>query len=101
MWKNFKKERDRLCGYVDRQLKQHKNMLQLLGLDSTKITAIADRDQRKWGKFIAGGNISIKSDEHMRQVQPDNLFVLPYYFEKRIDDQRYRCWLQMLVGFQV
>ena len=94
MWKNFKKERDRLCGYIDRQLKQHKNiwaygastrgntLLQLLGLDSTKITAIADRNQRKWGKFTAGGNIPIKSDEHMRQVQPDNLLVLPYYFEK-------------------
>ncbi|MGC1930125.1 MAG: methyltransferase domain-containing protein [Candidatus Nitrosopolaris sp.] len=94
VWKNFKKERDRLCGYIDRQLKQHKSiwaygastrgnsLLQLLGLDSTKITAIADRNRKKWSKFTAGGNIPIKSEEHMRQVQPDNLFVLPYYFEK-------------------
>jgi intein/homing endonuclease len=94
MWKNFKKERDRLCGYIDRQLKQHKSiwaygastrgnsLLQLLGLDSTKITAIADSDRKKWNKFTAGGNIPIKSEAHMRQVQPDNLLVLPYYFEK-------------------
>ena len=94
MWKNFKKERGRLCEYIDRQLKQHKSiwaygasirgnsLLQLLGLDSTKITAIADPNRKKWSKFTAGGNIPIKSEERMRQVQPDNLLVLPYYFEK-------------------
>jgi intein/homing endonuclease len=94
MWKNFKKERDRLCRYIDRQLEQHKSiwaygastrsnsLLQLLDLDSTKITAIADSNREKWNKFTAGGNIPIKSDAYMRQVQPDNLLVLPYYFEK-------------------
>jgi intein/homing endonuclease len=94
MWKNFKKERDRLCRYIDRQLEQHKSiwaygasargnsLLQLLGLDSTKITAIADSNRNKWNKFTAGGNIPIKSEAQMRQVQPDNLLVLPYYFEK-------------------
>jgi hypothetical protein len=94
MWKNFKKERDRLCRYIDRQLERHKSiwaygastrgnsLLQLLGLDSTKITAIADSNRKKWNKFTAGGNIPIKSEAHMRQVQPDNLLVLPYYFEK-------------------
>ena len=94
MWKNFKKERDRLCRYIDRQLEQHKSiwaygastrgnsLLQLLGLDSTKITAIADSNRKKWNKFTTGGNIPIKSEAHMRQVQPDNLLVLPYYFEK-------------------
>ena len=83
-------------GYIDRQLKQHKSiwaygastrgnsLLQLLGLDSTKITAIANRNQKKWSKFTAGSNIPIKSEEHMRQVQPDNLLVLPYYFEKEL-----------------
>jgi intein/homing endonuclease len=59
MWKNFKKERDRLCGYIDRQLEQHKSiwaygastrgnsLLQLLGLDSTKIIAIADSNRNR------------------------------------------------------
>jgi hypothetical protein len=94
MWKNFEKERDRLRRYIDRQLEQHKSiwaygastrgnsLLQLLGLDSTKITAIADSNRKKWNKFTAGGNIPIESEAHMRQVQPDNLLVLPYYFEK-------------------
>jgi hypothetical protein len=94
MWKNFKIERDRLCRYIDRQLEQHKSvwaygasargnsLLQLLGLDSTKITAIADSNRKRWNKFTAGGNIPVKSEAYMRQVRPDNLLVLPYYFEK-------------------
>src|SRR5262249_40064931 len=91
-----KKERDRLRGYIDRQLERHKSiwaygasargnsLLQLLDLDATKITAIADSDKKKWNKFTAGGNIPIKSEAHMRQAQTDNFLILPYYFEKEI-----------------
>lgn len=55
-------------------------LLQWLGFDDNTIYKIADRNPAKWGKFTAGGNIPIVSEEEMRAVQPDNLLVLPYHF---------------------
>lgn len=90
MWTSFEKEKKRLLRYIDKHgplygygaSTRGNTLLQLLGLDYTKIIAIADRNPRKWGRYTAGGNIQIISEEQMRQKQPENLLVLPYYFEK-------------------
>lgn len=90
MFHRFDIEKKRLLKYIDKYgpiwaygaSTRGNTLLQLLGLDSTKIVAIADRNPKKWGKYTAGGNIQIISEDMMRQKQPDNLLVLPYYFEE-------------------
>lgn len=90
MWSRFEKENKRLLRYIDKHgplyaygaSTRGNTLLQLLGLDHTKIIAIADRNPKKWGKFTAGGNIQIISEDMMRQKQPENLLILPYYFEQ-------------------
>lgn len=94
MWTSFQKEKKRLLRYIHNLEKKDEKiwaygastrgntLLQLLGLDCNHIYAIADRNPKKWGKFTAGGNIPIKSEEEFRRYQPNNLLVLPYYFEE-------------------
>lgn len=93
MWIAFLNERKRLMRYITRELKRGRSvmgygastrgntLLQLLELDHNHIQAIADRNPKKYDKFTAGGNIPIIPEEEMRRFQPDNLLVLPYYFE--------------------
>ena len=44
------------------------------------ITAFADRNPDKWGKYTVATNIPIRSEEYMRWAKPDYLLVLPYHF---------------------
>lgn len=55
-------------------------LLQYFGLDSTKITAIAERSHYKFGLKTVGTNIPIISEDEMRQQNPDYLLVLPWHF---------------------
>jgi len=55
-------------------------LLQYFGLDSSLITAIAERNPQKWGLRTVGTNIPIISEEEMREAQPDYLLVLPWHF---------------------
>lgn len=55
-------------------------LLQYFDLDNTKIEAIAERNPDKWGLHTIGTNIVIKSEEEMRQAQPDYVLVLPWHF---------------------
>lgn len=95
MWNFFQKEKKRLLRYIDKlpdkgekglwaygASTRGNTLLQLLGLDNKKIFAIADRNPKKHGKWTAGGNIPIASEEQMRTMKPDNILVLPYYFEE-------------------
>jgi len=94
MWNHFLKEKKRLLRYIMKELTfghpvwaygastRGNTLLQLLGLDYKQIHAIADRNPKKVGKYTAGGNIIIYSEETMRAEQPANLLVLPYYFEQ-------------------
>lgn len=54
--------------------------LQFYGLDSRLITAIADRNSTKWGKFTVGSKIPVISEEDSRKAKPDYYFVLAWHF---------------------
>lgn len=94
MWNRFEKEKNRLLRYIDSEKKKgHKiygygastrgnTLLQLLGLTHKEIEGIADRNPKKWTKYTAGTNIQIVGENFMRVENPENLLVLPYYFEK-------------------
>lgn len=55
-------------------------ILQYYGLDSTLITAAAERSPEKWGKYTIGTGIPIISEEQARLEQPDYFLVLPWGF---------------------
>lgn len=55
-------------------------LLQYFGLDNTVIEAIAERNPSKHGLRTIGSNIPIKSEEEMREAQPDYLLILPWHF---------------------
>ena len=55
-------------------------LLQHFDLDNTKIEAIAERNPNKWGLYTIGSNIVIKSEQEMRDAQPDYVLVLPWHF---------------------
>lgn len=55
-------------------------LLQWYGLDSHLIDAIAERNPTKFGLKTVGTNIPIKSEDEMRQENPDYLLVLPWHF---------------------
>jgi NDP-4-keto-2,6-dideoxyhexose 3-C-methyltransferase len=92
--RRLKNNQIKIKNYINKESKAGRNtwgygastrgntLLQWLGLDSNKIVKIADRNPRKWGKYTAGGNIPICSEQEMREAQPDNLLVLPYHFKQ-------------------
>jgi len=55
-------------------------LLQYFGLDSSHITAIAERSPYKFGYKTIGTNIPIISEEEMRDANPDYALVLPWHF---------------------
>jgi NDP-4-keto-2,6-dideoxyhexose 3-C-methyltransferase len=55
-------------------------ILQYYGLDTSLITAAAERSPEKWGKYTVGSWIPIVSEEEARKAQPDYFLVLPYAF---------------------
>jgi ubiquinone/menaquinone biosynthesis C-methylase UbiE len=54
--------------------------LQYCGVDSNLVSAIADRNPRKWGQYTIGTNIKIISEEESRLAKPDYYLVLPWHF---------------------
>lgn len=54
--------------------------LQVFELDSTLITAIAERSPAKYGTRTAGTNIPIISESEMRERHPDYLLIGPFQF---------------------
>jgi 2-polyprenyl-3-methyl-5-hydroxy-6-metoxy-1,4-benzoquinol methylase len=62
-------------------------LLQYFDLDNTKIEAIAERNPDKWGLHTIGSNIVIKSEEEMREAQPDYVLVLPWHFISEFVDR--------------
>jgi hypothetical protein len=55
-------------------------LLQYFDINSGHLDAIADRSPYKQGLYTVGTNIPIKSEEEMRQADPDYLFILPWHF---------------------
>lgn len=66
-------------------------LLQYFGLDSTIITAAAERNPDKWGKKTVGTLIPIISEEDARNAKPDYFLVLPWHFlaEFKTREQQY------------
>ncbi len=54
--------------------------LQVCGIDSELLPAIADRNADKHGCRTPGANIPIISEEESRAAMPDYYFVLPWHF---------------------
>lgn len=55
-------------------------LLQYFGLNHELIEAIAEKNPDKWGLYTIGTNIPIKSEQEMRDAQPDFVLVLPWHF---------------------
>jgi len=56
------------------------SIMQFCNIDNSQITAAADTNSFKIGKYIIGSNIPILSEEQMRSQKPDYLLCLPYGF---------------------
>ncbi len=57
-------------------------LLQYFDLDSSLITAAADRNPEKWGCRTPGTNIPIISEADARKAKPDYFLVLPWHFKQ-------------------
>ena len=55
-------------------------ILQYCGINYDLITAAADSNPFKFGKYIIGADIPIKNEEEMRTEKPDYFLALPYSF---------------------
>ena len=55
-------------------------ILQYCGIGKGELTAAADANPFKFGKFIIGADIPIVDETEMRKVKPDYLLSLPYSF---------------------
>jgi ubiquinone/menaquinone biosynthesis C-methylase UbiE len=55
-------------------------VLQYFGLDSTLITAAAERNPEKWGRVTVGTHIPIVSEADARAARPEYFLVLPWHF---------------------
>lgn len=55
-------------------------ILQYCRITNDLIEAAADSNPFKFGKYIIGADIPIKTEEEMRSAKPDYLLVLPYSF---------------------
>ncbi len=55
-------------------------ILQYCNIGPDLVTAIADRNQAKWGQKTPGTDIPICSEDEMRAARPDYLLALPWSF---------------------
>lgn len=55
-------------------------LLQYFGLTNQDIDAIAERSPYKFGLKTIGTDIPIKSEDEMREANPDYLLILPWHF---------------------
>jgi hypothetical protein len=54
--------------------------LQYCSITSELVSAIADRNPRKWGQYTIGSKVRIISEEESRAQKPDYYLVLPWHF---------------------
>ena len=62
-------------------------VLQYYGLDSSLITAAAERNKDKWGRVTVGTHIPIVSEEEARDAKPDYFLVLPWHFLREFQER--------------
>ena len=90
--KRIDDNRDKCVNFIKEEVKKGKTVyvygastkgnviLQYYGLDSSLITAAAERSPEKWGKYTIGSGIPIISEDEARKAQPDYFLVLPWAF---------------------
>lgn len=76
--KNEKQKGKKIWGYGAST--KGNTLLQWYGLDDTLIDAIAERNPTKFGLRTVGTNIPIRSEDEMREENPDYLLILPWHF---------------------
>lgn len=59
-------------------------ILQAAGITQAMMPAIAERDSRKFNRKTPGTSIPIVSEQIVRELNPDYLFVLPWHFKREI-----------------
>lgn len=57
-------------------------LLQFCNIDSTLITAAADRNPDKWGRRMPATHIPIISEEEAQKAKTDYFLVLPWHFRR-------------------
>lgn len=62
-------------------------VLQYYGLDSSLITAAAERNSEKWGRVTVGTHIPIISEDQARAEKPDFFLVLPWHFLREFQER--------------
>jgi hypothetical protein len=67
-----------ICGYGAST--KGNTLLQYFGLNEHDIDAIAERSPYKFGLKTIGTNIPIKSEQEVRDMNPDYMLVLPWHF---------------------
>ncbi len=84
--------KSKVCDFIGREVRAGRKvhaygastkgntLLQYFGLDSDLITAAADRNPDKWGKYTVGTMIPIISEEEARKAKPEYFLVLPWHF---------------------
>ena len=91
--------RDDTVNFINQEIKQGKRiwgygastkgntLLQWYGLNNKHIEAIAEKSTYKLGLSTAGTNIPIKSEQEMRETDPDYLLILPWHFIKEFAER--------------
>lgn len=90
--RRLEENRDRCMSFIKQEVAKGKRVyvygastkgnviLQYYGLNSTLITAAAERSPEKWGKYTIGTWVPIVSEEEARKAKPDYFLVLPWAF---------------------
>ncbi|MGA2917741.1 class I SAM-dependent methyltransferase [Methanoregula sp.] len=65
-------------------------LLQYFNIDSSLITAAAERNPEKWGSRTPGTNIPIISEEEARKLKPDYFLPLPWHFKHEFIERESR-----------
>jgi len=103
VYNNFKKRVERISndlrGFLTEEVQKGKKIyiigastrglvvLQHAGIDNRLITAAADKNPNKIGRYIVGTGIPIISLDQYRKDNPDYTLVLPYQFKNEIMNQ--------------
>ena len=84
--------REKLQSFIKQEVAKHKtiyaygastrgaSLLQVMELKYPHIQAAVERNPVKFGKYMAGLNIPIISEDDYRKAPPDYLLILPYWF---------------------
>jgi len=62
-------------------------LLNFAGVRPHLLPWVADRNPAKQGKFLPGSRIPVVDEEHIRQIRPDFVVVLPWNLRDEVMDQ--------------